>query len=458
MRVVHVSTYDRANGAALAAYRLHQGLLSLGCDSKMFVSAIDSDEDDPTVQCFVPPSHLRIRLRRRLRRLQIARSFGSYRDARRSGLEAFSDDRGPHGAELVNQLPPCDIINVHMMYNFVDYRDFFASAPRRAPIVRTLHDMSFFTGGCHYDAGCGKHTEHCGACPRLGSSKERDLAYDIWERKSLAFRNVRPNRLFLVTASDWLAREAKRSALLRDFPITVIPHAIDTDVFSPRDRSFARSVLSIPADASVILFVAEPVTRINKGFAHLAQALGALDHTTNLLLLSVGSGTPPAKVAIPHQHLGHIGDVRLLSIIYSAADIFVIPSFQEAFGLTALEATACGTPVVGSDVGGISQTVRPGVTGLLVPPKDVAALRSAILDLLQNPVRRAQMAANCRRIAMEEYASKVQAQRYIELYQTILAGGTPPARYGAPVPAQKSDVQTELMARPANNHVARQRA
>jgi glycosyltransferase involved in cell wall biosynthesis len=108
--------------------------------------------------------------------------------------------------------------------------------------------------------------------------------------------------------------------------------------------------------------------------------------------------------------------------VYSAADVFVIPSSQEAFGLTALEATACGTPVVGFAVGGIVDTVRHGTTGLLVPPGDVEALRAAIRSLLETPATREAMAVNCRRVAVAEYTLETQARRYAQLYRAIQTG------------------------------------
>jgi glycosyltransferase involved in cell wall biosynthesis len=123
-----------------------------------------------------------------------------------------------------------------------------------------------------------------------------------------------------------------------------------------------------------------------------------------------------------------------MSLVYSAADIFVIPSLQDNFPQTALEATACGIPVIGFAVGGIPEIVRPGVTGCLVPPQDVIALRGAISDLLKNPTRRAEMAIHCRQIAVKEYALQVQAKRYGELYQEILVGqrpGSAPAESGS---------------------------
>jgi glycosyltransferase involved in cell wall biosynthesis len=153
----------------------------------------------------------------------------------------------------------------------------------------------------------------------------------------------------------------------------------------------------------------------------LVQALSGMGEVPNLLLVSVGSGKPSVDVNIQHLRLGHVGNDRLLSQIYSAADVFVIPSLQEAFGQTALEAMACGTPVIGFAVGGIPDMVRPGVTGFLVPAGDTTSLRDAIRDLLEAPGRRAEMATYCRHIAVKEYALEVQAQRYKELYETILS-------------------------------------
>ena len=141
----------------------------------------------------------------------------------------------------------------------------------------------------------------------------------------------------------------------------MIPHGVDTEVFCPRDRGFAREVLGVPQKARVVLFVGEPVHRHLKGFALLAQALNEWGDLANLFLISVGSGTPPVEVQIPSLHLGRIDNARLLSMVYSAADVFVMPSAQEAFGLTALEATACGTPVVGFAVGGLLDIIRPGI-------------------------------------------------------------------------------------------------
>jgi glycosyltransferase involved in cell wall biosynthesis len=422
MKIVHLSTFDTGNGAAIAARRIHQSLLQLGHASTMLVA--NRRLQDPSVVQLQPRTDPLSRLRRRIRAVQIARDAARYPQARRTELEFFSDDRSRYGDEVCGQIPAADIVNVHAMLDFLDYREFLGAVPRRTPVVRTLHDMSFFTGGCHVAGGCTRFTARCGACPRLGSNVEEDLSRRIWTRKRDAFRHVPPNRLHLVTPSRWLAAEAKRSALAAHLPVTVIPFGVDTDIFRPRAQQPARDLFSVPPSARVVLFVAQPIHRINKGFALLAEALASVPSMPELLLLSAGSGTPPVEPKVPHLHLGHVGDERLLSLAYAAADIVALPSMDDNLPLTALEAIACGRPVVGFAVGGIVDIVRPGLTGLTAPPRDVKSLGTAIAGLLQDDVTREGMRDSCRKVALEEYSLARQAQRYVELYESILETAT----------------------------------
>jgi len=151
----------------------------------------------------------------------------------------------------------------------------------------------------------------------------------------------------------------------------------------------------------------------------LADALISQGTINDLLVVSAGHGKPVLDSRISHLHLGHI-QYEWLSLAYSAADVFVIPSVQENFGNVVVESMACGTPVVAFAVGGIVDIVRSGITGLLVPPYDVLALRTAILDLVQNEEKRREMSRKCRQIAVEEYSIELQARRYIELYKSLL--------------------------------------
>jgi glycosyltransferase involved in cell wall biosynthesis len=416
LRVALASRSD-GGGGITAVYLLHRALRQAGHDSVLFVRDAQSAPDDPTVKTFMPPSDLVSRVHRGIRQQRIVHDFARYRSSRPDGVEIFSDDRTPYGSEVLSQFPVADVVNIHSMFGFVDYRAVLGALPPRLPVVRTLHDMSFFTGGCHLNAGCTKFTEQCGACPQLGSMDRHDLSHQIWFRKDSAIRVGSRDRLWLVAPSQWLASEAKRSSLAGKLPIVVIPNGVDTEAFKPRDKAFARDILGVPPAARVVLFVAESMHRPVKGYAILAEALNRLGNVDNLMLISVGTGRPKVDLQVPNLDLGTIPH-EYLPLIYSAADVLVVPSLQENCPLAVLEAMACGIPSIGTAVGGIPELVRPDITGLLVPAKDPAALGTAIRELLQVPAKRSELAVQCRRIAVEEYSLALQVQRYVELYET----------------------------------------
>jgi glycosyltransferase involved in cell wall biosynthesis len=232
--------------------------------------------------------------------------------------------------------------------------------------------------------------------------------------------SVPPGRLVLVADSHWLAGEAKRSRLLAGFPVDVIHYGLDTDVFAPLDRAAARRQLGIPADAKVVLFSAFVLSERRKGLALLREALEGLAETPGLRLLCFGKDAPAWNMRVPQQHLGYLAGETERARAYSAADVFVIPSLQEAFGQTALEAMACGVPAVGFRVGGIPDMVMSGKNGLLAPPRDVDALRDAIAQLLADDAARLAMGAAARATTTREFTIEAQARRYAKLYESLL--------------------------------------
>jgi glycosyltransferase involved in cell wall biosynthesis len=416
VNVVHVTASDSAGGASVAAYRLHYGLRAAGHNSAMLV--MQKRRDDPDVRAYAPPMQVTRRVRRRLRRMQIDRQLRRYRPSPEVGYEFFTDDCSAFdGANLYAQIPPCDVINLHWIGGMVDYGSFFPAV--RQPVVWTLHDMNAFTGGCHYSAGCERFAAQCGACPQLNSDREADLSRAIWQRKQQAYAALPRERLHLVAPSQWLADQAQRSGLLPDVPVSVIPNGLDVDEFAPLDRGYARQALHIPASARVVLFLADLVTSQRKGFDLLMAALERLADVEDLFLLSLGVGRPP-DLAVPHLHLGPLHHTGLLSLVYSGADLFAIPSREDNLPNTVLEAFACGTPVVGFAVGGIPEMVRPGLTGQLAAPGDVAGLADAMRTLLRDDEQRPALSAACRRVAVEEYSLPLQAERYAALYRSLV--------------------------------------
>ncbi len=425
MRIVHLSTSDSAGGAARAAYRVHSGLLRLGHDSRMLVGKRGSF--DSTVSTVRPSNDLSSKIQRFRVRRSTRRDMGRYRLM--PGIDLFSDDRTDTGADIaraIRALGPVDAITLHWVAGFLDYQGFFENYPRQVPLVWRLADMNALTGGCHYDGGCGKFTDRCGACPQLNSQREDDLSRQIWLRKKAGLEQIGPGGMHLVATSQWIAEQARRSSLLGGFPVTVIPNGLNADDFAPRDRAFARDTLGIERDANVVLFVADSVDNVRKGFKYVAQALtgvAASGMTDKLILLSLGVGRPEIS-GVKNVHLGTIKNDRLLSLVYSAADVYVIASLQESFGQTVSESLACGTPVVGFASGGIKDMVRPGITGYLAPTGDAEGLRDAVLKAIgDDPATRRGMAENCRRIAVEEYSLEAQGRSYARLYESLISKG-----------------------------------
>jgi len=436
MDILHLNTKEISGGAARAANRLNVGLVRLNINSKMLVAQKES-ADSRTLE-FKPrspkPLNLPQRLKRYLKRhtdflkklvgqasnLSNPLQFEYYSATRPAGYELFSDGSSSHKDELIEQIPLSDIYHLHWIVRFIDYQTFFSNAAKFYPIVWTLHDMNAFTGGCHYDHGCGKYKTGCGKCPQLGSSLQNDLSSFVWHNKQESFKNLDPKYLHIVTPSQWLGEQCKKSPLIKKFPLMVIPNGLDTDDLSPRDRVFSREVLGIPQDADTLLFVAESVDNRRKGFRLLIDALSGISATSKLYLLIIGKLKTNTQIHFPNTQFGSINNDRLLSLIYSAADLYVIPSIQDNLPNTVIESMSCGTPIIGFKVGGISEMVQNGINGYLAPLKDVNVLREKITFAFRNKNELEKMSKNCRLIAENNYSIRIQAERYLELYKILL--------------------------------------
>jgi glycosyltransferase involved in cell wall biosynthesis len=180
-----------------------------------------------------------------------------------------------------------------------------------------------------------------------------------------------------------------------------------------------------------VLFLADNINQYRKGFHVLARVLQEVEATREVFLLSLGKDPTPELSRFRHAHFDDITNDRTLSFVYSAADLFVLPSLGDNLPNTALESIACGTPVVAFETGGVPEMVRPGVNGFLAPRGDGAKLKDAIVRLLDDMGLRAEMGANCRKIAMAEYDLAIQAKRYLEIYEELCPAQRPEALMAA---------------------------
>lgn len=412
MKILHLAVFDRKGGACIAAFRQHRALVENGVDSSMWVR--HKLTSDPRVMEYTPVSDMVSRTQRIFRRqcLQQERRSAGVRG------EIF-DDRSEHGGVETSHLPEHDLINIQFSQDFVDLPSFYRRVSNTLPTVVTLHEMSMFTGGCSYAYACRGFEHRCGNCPLLVRKGPRDLSWRSWHRKLRAYANRPPGMLHFVADSQWLAREALKSRLLSGFPVDVIHYGVDTEIFQPRVKAAARDLLGLPQDRPVIAFAAASLTDERKGAGLLAGAIASLREPP--FLLTWGSAFPSGFEASRHLHLGAVDSEHLLSIAYNACDFFVIPSLEEAFGQTCLEAMACGRPVVGFEVGGIPDMIYQDKTGLLVPRADVRGLGEAIQALINNPSTLNRMGHAARELVLDRFTFSANAKSYQMLYEKMLA-------------------------------------
>lgn len=226
------------------------------------------------------------------------------------------------------------------------------------------------------------------------------------------------------------AKTLMRQNGLAHAPIDVIPNGIDIEAFRPAQpatRAAVRRELGLSPDAPVILTVA--VLRPAKGIDRLVTALAAVrQHHPDVELLVVGDGPQLAALQRQAAEEGVADCVRFtgfrsdIAAIMGAADVFVLPTLDDAQPTVVMEAMACGVPVIASAVGGIPEMMQDDDAGILVPPNDVVALAEALGALLADPARRQRMSAAARRTAVLRFSLERQAARLNALYDDLIGG------------------------------------
>lgn len=410
MKVIIVNTHDSRGGAARAAYRLHRALQTTGVESQMFVQ-IKACDDYTVSGPGTVLGRAGAAVRPRLDSLPVM-LYKKRRDT------LFSSSWIP-SLNLVRKINASDADIVHLQWINAGMFRLEDLARIKKPIVWTLHDMWAFTGGCHIDGGCGKYINICGSCPMLGSLNTNDLSTLIFKRKARTFHRLK--NMTIVSVSRWLADIAKKSSLLRDKCIVNLPNPINTNDYKPLQKEIARDIVGLASGRKLVLFGAMNSTNNpNKGFSKLIEALLKIK-SNEIELVIFGASKPQNELNLgfPVHYLGWLYDDLSLRIIYSAADVTVVPSLQEAFGQTASESMACGTPVVAFGTSGLLDIVEHKKNGYLAKPFDSDDLAIGIDWTLSHPDRNL-LSQNARQKVLDHFEAGKIAHQYIDLYEKIL--------------------------------------
>ena len=309
-----------------------------------------------------------------------------------------------------------DIIHLHNLHDsYINLPMLFSYIKKHnVPTVWTLHDCWAFTGQCpHFTmVKCDKWKAGCYGCPQYKEypASLYDNTKKMWQLKKKWFTGVK--NMTIVTPSEWLAGLARES-YLKQYPIEVINNGIDLNVFKPTHSNF-RKQYGIPGDNYIVLGVSF-AWGYRKGldcFVEMAEKLGE-----QYQIVLVGTDDEIDK-NLPHNIISihRTQNQKELAEIYSAADVFVMPTREENYPTVNMEAIACGTPVVTFDTGG-SPEMLDDKTGIVVEANDIEATKKAIKDICEK-----------KRCNDEEYIvaysknfdMKKRFAEYIELYANVL--------------------------------------
>lgn len=389
MKVLHISTSD-SGGAGGCARRINGALCDEGVDSRMLVYRKKS-KDDRVVRY----SRLGYRIERLMKDLGFKTS--DMKDI--SALKAWRPNVytlpvSKHDLSRHPLVKEADIIHLHWINNFVDYPSFFKNVDK--PIIWTLHDENLFHGVAHYDDPAIKN-------------EAIEIKFRKLKEKCLSGLD----NLHIVFLTEIMKSQYVDDRIIASASKYVIHNMVDCSKFVPVDKFDSRKKFSIPSDAKVITFIADNISDKRKGLTNLLEAIKKTGRD-DIVVLAVGANRDGTKFERVVQ-TGRLCSEVELSMAYSAADLFVMPSIAESFGQTPLEAMACGIPVVMTPIG-VSDELITKDNGIRCADMSVEALSVAINEALS----RNYDPELIRNDVESRFSPHAIASRYIEVYNHAL--------------------------------------
>ncbi len=288
----------------------------------------------------------------------------------------------------------------------------------KAPVLWRLSDMWMFAGAEHY-TDHDRYSVGYSLASRPSTESGPDIDRETFRRKRLLWKTPR----HVICPSHWMAEQVGKSSLTTGWPTHVIPNTIDLDAWRPAPRFDARMALGLPTRGKIILFGAgSGLKDDHKGGDLLLEAIAELDKLPieaqeNTTLAIFGQEGEPFQIGnIKVAFLGRLDDVSLRNA-YAASNVMVVPSRLDNFPSTAVEAQACGTPVVAFRTAGIPDIVQDGKTGFLADPFDTGQLSNFIIKILKDATLERRLGTTARSRANADWSPESVANRYLEVFR-----------------------------------------
>lgn len=408
MKILYFNNIYTGGGAEAVMRQLYYGMKEIGVESYMLVGY------DNGIEAASADSNINV-----LYSGKIAQKAAAVRGVCHNNAILCNTALRKKAVSMI-QKNAIDILHINNAHgNYIGIKD-VAWLSQYVKIVWTLHDMWTVTGHCAYAFGCTSWKKmECGNCTRKRTYPA--FYYNNLSRvHNCKKENFTERGIIFVTPSEWLA-DICRQSYLKNERIVTINNGVDVLKYRIHDRELLKKKYKVPDNRKVILFAAANLNSEYKGFKYLLAALDKLKNKNEYCLLVVGQGFE-ADLVSPEfmiKKFGYVDGAETMNEIYSLADVFVIPSIAENFPCVALESLASGTPVIGSDAGGIPEIVSTG-TGWIFERGNSDALAGTLANAFSDAGRLEGMRTVCRKRALKKYALDDMLNKYKELYEDIL--------------------------------------
>lgn len=419
LKVTIINTFDKTGGAAIAANRLTESLnLNEGVNASMVVQ----EKKGNATFSFLYQSGKWAQLKSKIRFILEVLTFTFYEKSKKI---RYSFSNSFFGTNILKNKKVQDaaIIHLHWInFGYLSLKSIKKIIESDKVLIVTLHDMWFFTGGCHYAGNCQNYMQSCGNCTTfLKRPKSKDLSNRRWKAKFDLLENA---DITIVTCSEWLGERAKESSLLKNKTVYSIPNPINHHVFKPLEKTKLRTELGLDPEKKYILFGAVNVLDLRKGFSYFIEAIKLLENTTDYEIIVFGKAKEEDFKDIPLKvnFFGSLSDVNQIVKCYAASDVFVISSLEENLPNSIMEAMSCGVSVVGFNVGGIPEMIDHQTNGYVAKLRSASDLSVGINWVLKNNDGN-HLGMNARAKVENNYTNEIVSKKYISLYNDLLKKG-----------------------------------
>ena len=406
MKVLHVNYYDLKGGAAIGVNRLHNALLDKGLESKILVSEKTSNDEK-----IIGPVSTLEQLKNQAR-ISLAR-FVKRNLMKTSNKETFSFNYlNTNILDKINNFDS-DLVHLHWIGN--EMVSISQLKKIKKPIVWTFWDMWPICGAEHHSSD-NRHIEGYNNNNRPENESGLDLNKIVWnnKKKNLNFDFI------ITTPSQWFFEIVKKSFLFKDKEIHHIPLNIDCSIWRKRDKNLAKEIFDIDTKKKVLLFGSATSTDDRKGFDFLIKLFKEKKLNNYQLLIFGEKPKNLKKLEVDYKYLGRIKDSHTLTLLYSLADILLMPSKIELFGQIGMEANACGTPAIIFENTGASDYIKHKFNGYISKYLDVEDFKQGIDYIINDENNYETISQNCQKYIKDNFNNESISSKFIEIYKKLI--------------------------------------